>query len=139
MQKYLLIFSKLALETGVNELQKHCFEEIRKSSSFTPELESKEERSQKLLGTQDVTPNQKEDRSPLIYGAGVNVDVPFKIAGNFSLSSLNTIIDLLDEDLDGIATPYAYCGSAHTAFPWHIEDGGLFSVNYVIAGAPKLW
>lgn len=82
-----------------------------------------------------------EESTPIIYGAGIQLDPETHIClcDNFSLSKLNTVIDKLDEKYDGIAFPYLYCGVKHSSFPWHIEDGGLYSINYLFAGSPKVW
>jgi len=39
----------------------------------------------------------------------------------------------------GINTPFIYAGDRGTVFPWHIEDCGLYSMNYHINGAAKVW
>ena len=44
-----------------------------------------------------------------------------------------------DDLITGVMVPWLYVGSALSAFCWHIEDHGLYSVNYMHAGAPKVW
>ena len=39
----------------------------------------------------------------------------------------------------GIMVPWLYVGSCLSAFCWHIEDHGLYSVNYCHTGDPKVW
>lgn len=46
---------------------------------------------------------------------------------------------LADELITGVMVPWLYVGSALSAFCWHIEDHGLYSVNYMHLGAPKVW
>jgi len=110
------------------------FSEITKLSLYDECMKRKIAQGQKNIILQ-------EDVSPIIYGARIPVhsEKQFEICDGFSLSSIHSVLDLLVGDYDGITNPYIYCGSRHSFFPWHIEDGGTFSINYVSAGSSKLW
>lgn len=41
--------------------------------------------------------------------------------------------------MKGIHTPYLYAGSPLSSFAIHLEDGDLFSINYLHHGMPKIW
>lgn len=41
--------------------------------------------------------------------------------------------------MPGIHTPYVYIGSPLTSFAFHLEDGNLYSINYLHHGQPKVW
>lgn len=44
-----------------------------------------------------------------------------------------------DELITGVMVPWLYIGSALSAFCWHIEDHGFYSINYMHMGQPKVW
>ncbi|PNH12084.1 putative lysine-specific demethylase JMJ14 [Tetrabaena socialis] len=44
-----------------------------------------------------------------------------------------------DELITGVMVPWLYVGSAMSAFCWHVEDHALYSINYMHAGAQKVW
>jgi hypothetical protein len=43
------------------------------------------------------------------------------------------------EPITGVMVPWLYVGSCLSAFCWHVEDHGLYSVNYLHTGAAKVW
>lgn len=47
--------------------------------------------------------------------------------------------DVGGKPITGIMVPWLYVGSCFSAFCWHIEDHGLYSINYNHEGAPKIW
>ena len=48
-------------------------------------------------------------------------------------------IDDSDGGIPGVTTPYLYFGMWASAFSAHTEDMNLLSINYLHAGAPKVW
>jgi jumonji domain-containing protein 2 len=57
----------------------------------------------------------------------------------WNLRKLGTILDMSAEKNEGIHTPYMYFGMWKTSFPWHVEDGNPYSINYQHFGASKIW
>lgn len=67
----------------------------------------------------------------------------------FNISNLRSCLQLLlidqddDEDkkggIPGVTTPYLYFGMWASVFCAHTEDMNLLSINYLHAGAPKIW
>ncbi|KAK3925195.1 Lysine-specific demethylase 4 [Frankliniella fusca] len=108
-------------ESGVTGLANHCFGVLR--------------------AQRDASLKNDEKISSILYGAGIQLHRgrKIKLCRDFSLSNLKTVLDHASEKYDGLAYPYVYSGTAHSFFPWHIEDAGLYSINYNIKGAPKLW
>ncbi|WIA15535.1 hypothetical protein OEZ85_002169 [Tetradesmus obliquus] len=47
--------------------------------------------------------------------------------------------DVGGKPITGLMVPWVYVGSCFSAFCWHIEDHGLYSINYNHMGAPKVW
>lgn len=47
--------------------------------------------------------------------------------------------DFRDNNLPGCTDSMLYVGAAGTTFMLHAEDQNLFSCNYLLAGAPKVW
>jgi hypothetical protein len=41
--------------------------------------------------------------------------------------------------INGMMVPWLYAGSCFSSFSWHIEDHGLYSINYNHLGAAKVW
>jgi hypothetical protein len=48
-------------------------------------------------------------------------------------------LDFKDNVITGYTSPALYVGSPGTTFVLHAEDMNLGSVNYLVAGAPKVW
>jgi hypothetical protein len=46
--------------------------------------------------------------------------------------------DVGGKPITGLMVPWVYVGSCFSAFCWHIEDHGLYSINYNHMGAPKV-
>eukprot|EP00536_Pseudo-nitzschia_multiseries_P012417 jgi/Psemu1/32023/gm1.32023_g len=65
----------------------------------------------------------------------------------WNLSKLQSCLQLLLIDqkddkyggIPGVTTPYLYFGMWASVFCAHTEDMNLFSINYLHAGAPKIW
>jgi [histone H3]-trimethyl-L-lysine9/36 demethylase len=65
----------------------------------------------------------------------------------FNVSKLQSCLQLLLMDQDdnesggipGVTTPYLYFGMWASVFCAHTEDMNLLSINYLHAGAPKVW
>ncbi|WIA35737.1 hypothetical protein OEZ86_004139 [Tetradesmus obliquus] len=58
--------------------------------------------------------------------------------------ALGSVLRFVREDvggkpITGLMVPWVYVGSCFSAFCWHIEDHGLYSINYNHMGAPKVW
>lgn len=89
---------------------------------------------------------------PPIYVADVSGSITDPDCSEWNLNSLKTILDNLDEEIDGVNTPYLYFGEClesyclhavrrisnriasslyvgmwKTTFPWHTEDMDLYS------------
>ena len=45
----------------------------------------------------------------------------------------------LPAGISGISSPWFYVGSKYSAFPLHLEDNNLRSLNIHLGGAPKVW
>jgi len=79
----------------------------------------------------------------VMYGAGIELSTKdqIKMSKNFGLFCLcaTSLLRLLKHHYPGISLPFLYFGSTHSIFPIHIEDGSLFSINYLHYGAPKVW
>lgn len=46
--------------------------------------------------------------------------------------------DVGGKPITGLMVPWVYVGSCFSAFCWHIEDHGLYSINYCHMGSPKV-
>jgi len=65
----------------------------------------------------------------------------------WNISKLQSCLQLLlmdqlgdkQDGIPGVTTPYLYFGMWASVFCAHTEDMNLFSINYLHAGAPKVW
>ena len=81
-----------------------------------------------------------QHRVTINYAAGIPLkDVHFRLSPNCSPSSLGTVLDLYPTEAEGISYPFLYVGQEYATFPWHTEDGALFSFNILHFGAPTIW
>lgn len=87
-----------------------------------------------------VIDTRLKHKTPILYACGIPVnDKDFKISPNFGLSCLGTVLDRCPIKMDGIVSPFLYVGTEYASFGWHIEDGALFSINYLHYGAACIW
>jgi hypothetical protein len=87
---------------------------------------------------------------PALYGADMEGtlfnDVDMDGLG-WKISQLSSCLNLLLSDqpddheggIPGVTTPYLYFGMWASVFCAHTEDMNLLSINYLHAGAPKIW
>ena len=76
-------------------------------------------------------------RHPL-YGAD-SIGSLFHPHQIWNLANLDTILNLLSNEIQGVTIPYLYFGSWRSMFAWHIEDRALWAINYLHFGKPKIW
>ncbi|KAJ1526464.1 hypothetical protein ONE63_009597 [Megalurothrips usitatus] len=112
----------------------HFFEVLDQTAQFNENLEQ-------IIKEKGENVKSPTKSTPLVYGTGIQLDrrQSYKICSTFSLSKLNTVLDLVDEKYDGLVYPYVYAASLHTFFAWHIEVAGTWSINYLLKGSPKPW
>ena len=74
------------------------------------------------------------------YGADIDASV-FAQAPEYpwNLNRLDSLVNLLPVRIGGINAPMVYFGAWRSMFGLHVEDMNLSSINYLHAGAPKLW
>ena len=74
------------------------------------------------------------------YGADIDASV-FAQAPEYpwNLDRLDSLVNLLPVRIGGINAPMVYFGAWRSMFGLHVEDMNLSSINYLHAGAPKLW
>jgi hypothetical protein len=80
--------------------------------------------------------------SPPLYGADTPLSLfDAAVPWGWNLRALGgCLLQAADvPDLPGVTSPMTYFGSWKSFFGWHKEDMDLYSVNYVHAGAPKVW
>ncbi|GMH37089.1 hypothetical protein BSKO_04962 [Bryopsis sp. KO-2023] len=51
----------------------------------------------------------------------------------------DSVLRHIHGDLPGITSPMLYIGALFATFYWHVEDHFMHSINYMHAGAPKVW
>lgn len=86
---------------------------------------------------------------PALYGADIEGTLFRKDhdCNGWNISKLNSCLELLLCDqpdnhqggIPGVTTPYLYFGMWASIFCAHTEDMNLLSINYLHAGAPKVW
>ena len=85
---------------------------------------------------------------PSMYGADMNGTLfGDDDALGWNISKLQSCLQLLladrpdnhDGGIPGVTTPYLYFGMWASVFCAHTEDMNLLSINYLHAGAPKVW
>lgn len=139
---FICFSTKFLQNNDIEGLRKHFFQVLRRSSPYSERMKEYHERW-RSVATTGAPPLEHipTETSPVIYGAGIqlNPEVEVEICEGFSMSRLGTLLDLLVDKFEGVAYPYLYSGTHHSFFPWHIEDGGTYSISYLFAGAPKLW
>ncbi|PAV67027.1 hypothetical protein WR25_18374 [Diploscapter pachys] len=76
-----------------------------------------------------------------IYGADTEGSLYAKNVKEINMNCLGTILDETKSDgrIKGVNTVFLYFGMYKAMFPWHIEDMDLYSINYLLHGAPKYW
>ena len=60
-------------------------------------------------------------------------------ATGWSLGHLDSCLHVLGGRVPGVTSPYLYFGMWASVFCAHTEDMNLLSINYLHAGAPKIW
>ena len=50
-----------------------------------------------------------------------------------------SVLRNIKDNVSGVVVPWLYMGSLFSAFCWHVEDQGLYSINYHHKGEPKVW
>lgn len=86
---------------------------------------------------------------PALYGADMEGTLFKKkdFCCGWNISQLHSCLELLQYDqpddhkggIPGVTTPYLYFGMWASVFCAHTEDMNLLSINYLHAGAPKVW
>jgi hypothetical protein len=85
---------------------------------------------------------------PAMYGADMEGTLFNDEDGpGWNISKLSSCLQLLlsdqpddhQEGIPGVTTPYLYFGMWASVFCAHTEDMNLLSINYLHAGAPKVW
>jgi hypothetical protein len=61
-----------------------------------------------------------------------------ELAMGWSIGNLDSLLHILSR-VPGVTSPYLYAGMWASVFCAHTEDMNLLSINYLHAGAPKIW
>lgn len=101
------------------------------NSGDEPSIEEIERRFWKRLGPTMPPPTYGADMEGGLFG-----DDP---ATGWNVGQLESFLQLLGPSLPGVTSPYLYMGMWASVFAAHTEDMNLLSINYLHAGAPKVW
>jgi len=96
-----------------------------------PTIEEMERKFWKRLGPTMPPATYGADMEGSLFG-----DDP---ASGWNLGQLDSFLQLLGPNLPGVTSPYLYMGMWASVFGVHTEDMNLLSINYLHAGAPKVW
>ena len=96
-----------------------------------PTIEEMERKFWKRLGPTMPPATYGADMEGSLFG-----DDP---ASGWNLGQLDSFLQLLGPNLPGVTSPYLYMGMWGSVFAVHTEDMNLLSINYLHAGAPKVW
>ena len=79
--------------------------------------------------------------NPPIYGADTVMSLfDEKVSWGWNLRNLGCLWKEYNvPQIGGVTTPMTYFGMWKAFFAWHKEDLDLYSINYLHAGAPKVW
>ncbi|SCV04292.1 LAMI_0H14950g1_1 [Lachancea mirantina] len=77
--------------------------------------------------------------TPPMYGADTPGSLFDESLTTWNVSKLPNLLDHMETRLLGVNDSYLYAGLWKAAFPWHLEDQDLYSINYLHFGAPKQW
>jgi len=77
-------------------------------------------------------------KDTILYGADIKFNgAPVEIFSGFSLSRLNSILNLHSDKCPGLSSPSFYVGSTHSSFVAHIEHASLWSIISFIMDTAK--
>ena len=74
-----------------------------------------------------------------IYGADMLGSIFPPSLEHWNVAKLDSLLNYLDAQVQGVNTAYLYFGMWKAMFAWHTEDMDLFSINYLHFGEPKKW
>jgi len=79
------------------------------------------------------------DSKAVLYGAGVSGTLMDNEESTWNFNHLHTILDKINQEIEGITSPYLYFGSWKSSFAWDTEDMDLHSINYLHYKSAKKW